>query len=188
MFHYKLHLHRYLHLHFTFYLHLHIYIYTPIEQFDVIYNKIKQKQKLFTPRINTMYSVTEKWNNEKQMTNRIFQTLFYLKKLVHTNKINYRLTWFLSGSNATSSFSCRKEELLFVLWHCDFVSPIPQVSDKYTIPANYSSRNETQHQNKLFSRSLFLCILSICFPPIQYYWLTCSQYIFLECVTMLKER
>lgn len=62
MFHYKLHLHRYLHLHlhFTFYLHLHIYIYTPIEQFDVIYNKIKQKQKLFTPRINTMYSVTEK--------------------------------------------------------------------------------------------------------------------------------
>ena len=60
MFHYKLHLHRYLHLHFTFYLHLHIYIHTPIEQFDVIYNKIKQKQKLFTPRINTMYSVTEK--------------------------------------------------------------------------------------------------------------------------------
>lgn len=60
MFHYKLHLHRYLHLHFTFYLHLHIYIYTPIEQFDVIYNKIKQKQKLFIPRINTMYSVTEK--------------------------------------------------------------------------------------------------------------------------------
>lgn len=37
-----------------------IYIYKPTKQFDVIYHKIKQNQKLFTPRINTMYSAIEK--------------------------------------------------------------------------------------------------------------------------------